>query len=487
MNGDRRNRFQASDSHLTRREIIKSTAAGLAALGLIASSKRALARADPSGLLDVVVIGAGLAGLTAARDLRRAGLDSFIVLEARDRVGGRTVNLPIGDGYVVEGGGQWVGPGQTAVLDLAWELGVETFRTYDKGNLVVLSGGKTTLVTPTASIVGSAPFQKELDALALTVPLDAPWTAAKASEWDKMTFGAWLDQNRVSGDERQLVDLASTLTFGVSPDKLSLLWVLFYIHSAGGYAKLESMEGGAQQDRIVGGSQILSLRMAEDVKTELVMNAPVTEIRNWQRQSDAVEIVVGNKTYRAKAVVLTLPPALCERIRFQPALPPMRAALQAKWPTYGTAVKAYLIYPTPFWRAKGLSGQALTTDGAFYWTVDNSPPDGAKGALMGFIAATDSRTDREKSFTAAMVQCFGPEAGQPTHYLEQNWATETFTRGCVGPLPPGLLSTCGPALRQDFGRVIVAGTDTELIWNGYMDGAVRSGHRAALVALRALS
>jgi len=278
---------------------------------------------------DVVVVGAGLAGLVAARRLRAAGRE-VAVLEARDRVGGRTLNLAIGEDKIVEIGGQWVGPTQDRALALAAELGVQTFPTHAAGeNLVELDGtirryrGTIPKINPAIlADVGQAQFR--IDRMARAVPTDAPWRAAKAQEWDGQTAWTWIRRNTATRGARALLQLAVEAVWAAHPADLSLLHLLFYTHSAGNFDALIGTEGGAQQDRFVGGSQELSLRLAADLGEAVRLSAPVRRIEQAgdrvRAMSDAVEV-------QARAAVVAVPPTLCARIAYDPPMPALRDQL----------------------------------------------------------------------------------------------------------------------------------------------------------------
>jgi len=436
----------------------------------------AVAGAEPAGReVDVAIIGAGLAGLTAARELREHQV-RVCVIEARDRVGGRTLDRPIGGGHVAEGGGQWTGPTQTAVLGLARELGVETFESYTKGKTVIASGGSRLTVAGGERDESSdvRRVKKMLDAMAKEVPLADPWASKNAKAWDAITIESWLAANTKWKDTREEIGLEVETALG-PPARTSLLWYLFYIQSAGG---LHALDVDAQALRFKGGPQSLSKRMAADLGDDLVLSSPVKKI---DHTGDRVVIESQRVHLTAKRVIVAMMPADAGKIEFTPALPAKRAGLMKGWKAE-PGFKVNVVYPKPFWRNDGLSGLALNDRGPVGVTFDNSPPDGSRGVIVGFIdpkkAAKDAPS-RRKAIIDDLVTLFGKSARQPIDYIEMDWAEETWTTGCVSPLPPGFLMEFGAALRVPVGRVHWAGTETSEVWCGYMDGAVRSGQRVA--------
>ncbi|MDP8955941.1 MAG: FAD-dependent oxidoreductase [Actinomycetota bacterium] len=446
---------------------------------------------------DVVVVGGGLAGLTAARDLAAAGL-SPVVLEARDRVGGRTLNQDIGNGKVVELGGQWIGPTQDRVAKLAAELGVETFPTYDDGERVVFvderrlqyKGDYPTRINP----VVLADFGQALvrvERLAKRVPLEKPWTAPKAKEWDGQTFESWVRRNTRTRRARQFFQVTVQGVFSTELCNLSLLHFLFYAHSGGSVQKLIGVKDCAQQDRFVGGSQLLAIEMARGLGDSVRLRTPVRRIR----QTDGGVTVEGDGTsVSGGSVVVAVPPTLAGRIDYDPPLPFVRDQLHQRMP-HGTVIKANVIYEQPFWRREGLSGQAFDLEMPFSTVFDNSPPDGSPGALVGFFEAEQAIRygqmtveDRRKTAVECLVRYFGRKAASPEAYYELDWSAEEWTRGCYGGhMPPGAWTQFGPALREPVGRIHWAGTETAIRWCGYMDGAIESGHRAANEVISALA
>jgi len=500
---------QEPDGRLTRRDLIEAGVA-VAAAGVLARVPAAEAARRHHRRhrvhhrkADVVVVGAGFAGLTAALKVAQAG-KSVLVLEARNRVGGRALNQSVAGGAITERGGTFIGPTQGHIAKLARDMGVSTFPTYDTGNNVYIRDGNRMTYSDTGP-TGTAPpdpvilpdltlVVSQLDQMSTQVPVGAPWNASSARSWDNQTLESWINSHSVTSQFRELVPVATRPIFGAEPRELSLLFTLFYIAASGDEQNTGTFErnfntrGGAQESRFVGGSQLVALRVAQRLgKKRILLNHPVKRL---DQSRHGVLVESRHLRVRARRVIVAIPPRLAGRIHYLPGLPDDRVQLTKRTPQ-GTLIKVAAVYDRPFWRDAGLNGTVVTTDGYVNVTFDDSPESGSPGILFGFIGGDKARSfsrlspsARRSAVLDRYVQFFGPQAANAIDYVESNWSTEKWTRGCPVGIPSlGTLTAYGPALRRPVGRIHWAGTETSTYWHGYMDGAVRSGERAAAEVL----
>jgi monoamine oxidase len=447
---------------------------------------------------DVCVVGAGYAGLTAALRLQQAGR-SVVVLEARDRVGGRVWTEWLPDGTPLNFGGTWIGPGQDRVYALAQEMGVGWYPTYTAGDRLLIQGGQTHRysgeIPLNVDLLGLAGFGlaiMELNAMATQVPVDAPWQAAKAREWDSQTVGAWIHNplNVPSEFAQRLLTAIVTEMFTCDPAEVSLLYLLLHIHASGKFEAIFGLQGGAQQDIIQGGSQAIADRVAARLGDRVQLNAPVRAIT---QTADGVTVSGAAVTVRARRVVLSIPPSLTASLSYDPPLPDTRLMLAQRM-LAGVALRVLAVYDEPFWRADGLTGQSLDMDSLVPATIDMTPPSGKPGMISTYGFGPGALTlmamsaeERKRLFLHELEKRFGPKAASPTLYREHDWQADPWTRGChMAHYGPGVLTTYGTALREPIGRIHWATTETATAWIGNIDGAVRAGEHVAAEVLQAL-
>jgi monoamine oxidase len=489
---------------LTRRGLLAGAAAAAGTTSAI-SAVTTVASADatveptprraslvPRTEYDVIVVGAGLAGLTAANAIHAAGR-SVLVLEARNRVGGRNLDLPLGEGKVLEMGGEWAGPGQDRVLALAQSLGIATFETFSAGNSLYYHEGQ--LQTYSGEIPPASPAAlvelelmiTELNEMAATVSPASPWTAAQATTWDVQSVTAWIESQAHTAEARELTELAIRAVYGEDSGQISLLDLLAAIAGVGG--DINTLIGSAQSLRFVGGPQQMSVALAARLSRRVRLSQPVRRVEHGEK----VTLHTDHGAFLARHAIFTPPKAVTTRVIFTPELPPAYSQYLQRQPN-GATIKIQAVYSTPFWRASGLNGAVVSDTGPIEVVYDNSPPDGSPGVLVGFAEGNVARSlfalspeQRRAAVLASLARYFGSTALNPTGYADMVWATEAFTLGAYGSFnPPGVLTSLGASVDGPAGNLHFAGADYSPEWPGYMDGAIRSGAATAEAVLAAL-
>lgn len=436
----------------------------------------------------VVVVGAGLSGLAAARKLADAGV-SVLVLEARDRVGGRVLSHETAHGDRVELGAQWLGSTHERMFKLVKEFGLSTFPQYHEGKKVLALGNIVSTYKssiPTLSMVGAVDLGvtiQRIESLVKDFPLDNPLQVEKAAEWDGMTVETWKRKNVKTQGAKALIDTAVRAIFAAEPSEVSFLFFLHYLKHGGGLLKMSEIKNGTQETRLAEGYQEISKRLAQKLGDRVILNAPVKRI---EHDDKGVTLSTDAGTVRCERAILALPPVLAGRIDYEPALPASRDMLTQRMPM-GSVIKCVAMYETPFWRKAGYSGEAIADRGAVKLVFDDSSRDGTRGALVGFMMGKDAKHYSGKGMKArrdaaveSFVRLFGPQASSPIDYIDHDWPAERWSRGCYSAvMGPGVLSAHAAALRAPVGRLHWAGTETARVWMGYMEGAVEAGERAA--------
>jgi monoamine oxidase len=438
---------------------------------------------------DACIVGAGYAGLTAARRLTQAG-QTVAVLEARDRVGGRIWTADLASGATVDRGGGWLAPKHDAAHSLAAEMGVSTYKTHVAGKHLLVGGGQTRTynglipkISPLA-VLTIARAQWKIDRLSKQVPLDAPWTAARAAEWDARTVGEHLETTGIRTEiARDLFEMAVRGLHTGDLYDVSLLNLLMLVRGHGSLGTLFSIEGGSQESLVDGGAGSMAKRMAAELFDALYLRNPV---RSVTQQHDNVVVATDDVIVHARHVVVTVPPALALEIQFDPALPADREALY-RGAVAGPETKTLLVYDEPFWRSEGFSGQTSEPGSPSEVTIDASPADARYGVLASLTFSQVAErydgmpaADRHQVLLDALSARLGPRAAAPVEIVETPWWHEEWTRGCsMAHFRPGVLTSHGHLLREPWGRIHWAGTETATISHGAIDGAIRSGERAA--------
>lgn len=445
--------------------------------------------------VDFCVIGAGFAGLTAALRLRQAGR-SVALLEARDRVGGRTYTENLADGSWIDRGGAWIGPGQDRIYALLNEFGVPAYKQYVDGESMMIVDGKQHRYAGTVPWTMSPWATTNLGVgllkvrqMCRSIPVEAPWTARKAIEWDQISLAAWLDKNLWSQQARDMLDMALAGPYTSAASEVSLLWMLYQMASGGGPDFVVSNKDGSQDARPVGGMGAIYRPMAAALGDALHLSQPVRRIA---QDDDAVTVRSDNLTVRARRVIVAVPLAIASQISYEPMLPVDRSFLHQRMPG-GAIVKISVVYDEPFWRADGLSGQSAAPGSLATLTIDACTDTGAPGVLCviteGPVARRLGQLDeaaRKAAVVGELVDRFGERAASPVGYHEQDWTSERYSGGgMISHAPTGVLTQFGPALRHPCGRIHWAGTESSAVMCGWVDGAVRSGERAAAEVLAA--
>ncbi|MBJ7330762.1 MAG: FAD-dependent oxidoreductase [Solirubrobacteraceae bacterium] len=484
-----------SESLRLSRRTLLATASASALTATVASAPASGAEPGSPGTpsetkeVDVAIIGAGLTGLNAARALTKAG-KSVHVVEADDRPGGRVWTVKLGDGTPINWGATFVGPQQTEILALAKEVGVGTYPTWNRGKNVQEFNGQRKTYTGTVpqadvqSLLEVSRAMSRLNGLAGSMDPAKPWEHPQAAELDRITAYTWIRQNTSKFMSQKLLDLAIPALFSVESWEVSALHLVFYVRSAGTIQNLLNVNAGAQESQFDGGSMLVCERVAEQLgKDAVTYDSPA---RRVVTEGDRTTVHADGVTVVAKRVIVAVPPPLIPRISYEPLLSGLKDQICQHSPM-GSVGKAVAVYDTPWWRAKGYTGQITSDVGPVQVTFDISPGSGTPGVIMGFIDSQAARDwnemplpERRAAVLDQFARWFGEEARTPRQYLDVNWDAQEWHRGCPVAVPqPGTITGYKDALRRPEGALHFACTETATAWSGYMDGAVRAGKAVA--------
>lgn len=449
----------------------------------------ALAHQAEPEKVDVVIVGGGISGLWTAHQLKKHTNLSVVVLEGRDRVGGRLFSVDPGSADAFDLGGHWVGRTQYHILSVLKELGIETYNQWTTGTKILDIDGK---VRHYKSTLPNLPLMQEANFALFAllaehtiaeVPRDSPWKFAKAPHFDNQTVDSFCSSFPWNKETKQLVSSATQTIMGKELPEISSLQFLHYAACVGGLNPLlDASPGGGQEFKVHGGTQNIVMQLAKTA--DVRYNSTVVGI-DQTAQGAVVQTLEGSR-YAARRVVLSIPPHLAARIWFNPPLPSAKAHLLTQM-TQGHLIKTFAMYKKAFWRDNGFSGEVVSSRYPLSICYDDTTP-GGKAALVCFVgggyaakASPLSKEDRQAAVIESLVEYFGEEARNVDQFVEKDWGLEPFTGGCpTGSLAGGALTQWGPVLREPHGVVSFGGTETAIWWYGYMNGGVQAGERCAM-------
>ncbi|MGZ8179955.1 flavin monoamine oxidase family protein [Williamsia sp. SKLECPSW1] len=422
---------------------------------------------------DVVVVGAGVSGLVAARDLRRSGVD-VVVLEASSRCGGRTLTVTSSLGSAIDLGGQWIGYDHHRFRALADDLGAARFPMRTAPMPTIVAGGRPR----------SALSPVTLLAAALLGLIEIGRRRHPPRRWSDRSIADLL--HKIPAAPRRVLEVTAAISWTADPHRISMRTAAQMMAGQGGLATMLATRGGAQHELLVDGTGALVDALAAELGDAIRLDTPVTTL---DRDDLGVTVHDASGVRRARAVVIAVPPPVAARITHRPSLPTARAVVEQGM-EMGSVFKAIAVYPTPFWRGH-TSGELLVLDRPGCAVYDTSAP-GGPGHLCLLVGGPEARDldalsprARRDLLLSRLVGRLGPQVSTPADWHEKSWHTDAIVGGGYGALPVLGGGVDLPLPTRPVGRVHFAGSETARDHPGYIDGAIEAGERAAREVLAA--